>query len=82
MAFGNSNLTAGILVGKSFGAALLFGTSRKEEEAHLFGTLTMDQTSPHKLVFGGSIVLYREHMKNVLHDYPINIHYDCTGPET
>ena len=67
---------------KSFGAALLFGTSRKEEEAHLFGTLTLDQTSPHKLVFVGSIILYREHMKNVLHSYLVYIQYDCTRPET
>ena len=63
----------------SFGAALPFGTSRKGEAARLFGTLTEGQTNWDKLVFGGSIALYREHMIHVFHRYPLIIQYDSTG---
>ena len=63
----------------SFGSALPFGTSRKGEEARLFGTLTEGQTNWDKLVYGGSIALYREHMIHVFHRYPLIIQYDSTG---
>ena len=63
----------------ALGATLLYGTSRKGEEARRFGTLTEGQTWEHRMVFGGSIVPYREHMIHVIHRYPIIIQYDSTG---
>ena len=63
----------------SFGSALPFGTSRKGNEARLFGTLTEGQTNLDKLVLDGRIALYREHMIHVFHRYPLINQYDSTG---
>ena len=65
--------------GVPFRNKFLYGTSRKGEEAHLFGTLTEDQTWEHTLVFDGRISRYQEHMIHVLARYPIILRYDSTG---
>ena len=61
---------------------LLYGTSREGEKAHFFGTLTEGQTWEHRMVFGGSVLPYREHMIHVIYRYPIIIQYDSTGAVT